>query len=360
MVKCLLIHSGHPFSTSDVYDGIKWGLESEGVQVIEYGWRQHLETFRRIANGAAQSGAIRPENAGKLERFLGFVGSADSITMAIDHEVDFVLVINGMLYPPPRAKILQKIGIPVACWGTEAPYLRQDEQYMAPFYSHWFTQERQAVKDYAHLTSAHYLPLAYHPINHAIAPYDSQYKTDVVFVGGGYPERKALLDGVDWSGINHKRIGTMWHVDLQALAANGGASNEAQQAAYIENHVSNAETTKWHRNAHIVLNQHRRMTTTEDLGSIGTDEAESCNPRIYEVPALGGFLLSDDSRPEQAELLGDANATYKHGDSADLERQIRYYLTHPDERDRLAAAQHEAIKPHHYGARARRILEIML
>lgn len=355
--RILLIHPGHSFSTSDVYDGLAWGLRWAGAEVLEYRWDEHLEGLRKLTAAVAASGVIAEDKGEDLLTFAAYLASADSFEAAYAGQVDAVLVVNGLLFPAVRAAALRRLGIPVACYGTEAPYMEGAERGLAPAYSHWFTQERKSVQRYQDLAPTTYLPLAYHPERHCLGPVDPERAVDAVFVGGGYPERKRLLDGVNWSGLRHARVGTLWSIDLAAEAAK--SARPGRQANYSEGNVPNEVTTAWHRSAKIALNIHRRMTYIETLGQIEADEAESCNPRVYEVPAVGGFLLSDDSRPEQRELFPEI-PTYRYGDSADLERQVRYWLANDHRRESQALAQHEAVAEHHYGQRARTVLETLI
>lgn len=361
MPKILLIHSGHSFSTSDVYDGLLWGFGDAGAEVIEYRWDRSQQTLSMLAHAAVAQNQISADRASGWLTAAGRLAASDAVVQALVNEVDAVVVVNGLLFPPGHAQLLRDMGMPIACYGTEAPYMETAERAIAGAYSHWFTQERKSVERYADLVPTTYLPLAYHPERHTRSgPIDPDKAVDAVFVGGGYPERKALLDGVNWSGLSHARIGTLWDLDLEAMKA-AGATPGSHSATYSAGSVPNDVTTAWHRSARIVLNAHRRMTFVETLDSISADEAESCNPRCYEVPALrSSLLLCDDSRPEYFDLFGDCASTYRYGDSADLERQIRYWLAHPDARESTIAAQYAAIQPHHYGARARAILTTLI
>lgn len=362
--KVLLLHPGHSFSTSDVFDGLAWGLAWSGADVVAYRWDQQLQVLGRIATLGVSTGVVSPEQGEQFQAFCGYLASADALAVALVEEVDAVLVVNGLLFPPERAALLRRLNIPVACYGTEAPYVEAMERQIAPFYSHWFTQERRSVARMQDLVPTTYLPLAYHPERHALAAPDPDKRVDAVFVGGGYPERRALLDGVDWATggpdgrrITHARVGTLWTLDLDAEAARGGPG---RNRAYSAGAVPNAVTAAWHRSARISLNLHRRMTTVETRGRIADGVAESCNPRVYEVPAVGGFLLCDDARPELADILGDAAATYRADDAADLTYQLRSWLSRPGSREAAARAQYEAIQPHHYGARAATVLETLI
>ena len=355
-MKILVIHPGHGHSTSDVFNGVCAGLAWAGAEVVPFAWDRMLRPLTSLVIGAVAGGAIPDEKAEQMHQFAAWLASADAIGEVIDHEVNAVLVVNGILFPPSRALQLKKIGIPVACYGTEAPYFERTEREILPCYTHWFTQERTAVARYADLgTPVTYLPMAYNLAAHQPGPVDADKRCDVTFVGGGFPERKRLLAGVDWRGIDHTIHGTLWGIDL---ASEVGKFDFSRGVRYTEGAIPNEVTAAWHRSARIALNMHRRMTYIEQGGQISDDaRPESLGPRAYEIPAVGGFLLSDDERPEIIDVYGDSAATFRAWDSADLERQIRYWLSHDDERERRRRAQIEAVAPHHWGARAQVILE---
>lgn len=355
-MKILLIHPGHTFSTSDVFDGLLAGLTACGAEVIPYRWDRYIQTLGSMVLGAIHAEVVKSDKQDAAAAFMNWLAAADVTNIAIDQEIDAALVVNGTLFPPSRTKPLAKLGIPICCYGTEAPYFHDTETAIAPFYAFWFTQERASLPHFQRVMDgrAAYLPMAYHPENHVPPPPDPEYTTDVVFVGGGYPERRALLDGVDWTGIQHERRGTLWHLDLEAERA---AADAGRAVRYAEGAITNTATRHWHANARIALNIHRRMTHVESDLTIAPGTAESLGPRAYEIPAVGGFMLCDDDRPELAEVFGESAATFRAWDSADLERQIRYWLAHPDERERRRRAQHEAVQPHTWTARARQVLE---
>jgi hypothetical protein len=351
-LKILACHPGHSFSTSDVFDGLCAGLLLNGVDVIPFPWDKPLRIMSTLISAGLQVGSIPPEKAEQFRSFTSWLAAADVIGLALDQEVDAVIVVNGVLFPMDRAYVLQKLNIPVACIGTEAPYFLKAEQDISAAYTHWFTNERKCVGMFRSPTF--YLPHAYNPHTHQPGKVDPDKACDVVFVGGGYPERKALLDGVDWAGIHKEVHGTLWHLDLEAERQ---ATDIGRSARYSDGAIPNTETTAWHRAARISLNMNRRMTHVETGGVIALGSAESLGPRAYEIPAVGGFMLSDDERPELTDVYGESAATYKAWDSADLERQIRWWLGHDSYIEDWAHAQHEAVKPHSWAARAAYILE---
>lgn len=348
-MKILMVHPGHDHSTCDVYDGMCAGLRLNGVDVVEFDWQRPLRLMNTLTLGAQAGGFVTPGKADQLQGFGTWLAAADSIAVALDEGVDAVIVINGLLFPPDRATVLRKLGIPVACYGTEAPYFLSIEQQIAPYYSHWFTNERLCVKDFP---NGHYLPHAYNPAKHQPAPKDAAKQVDAVFIGGGFPERQELLRG---QGVTTR--GTLWHLDMEAER---GADDNQRSARYSEGAIQNDETSAWHRSAKVALNLHRRMTQVETGGQIPPGSAESLGPRAYEIPAVGGFELIDDERPEVFEVFGDSAATFRAWDRADLRRALEYWLTHDDAREAQQRAQAQAIAPHSWGNRARTVLETIL
>ncbi len=355
-MKVMVCHPGHSFSTSDVYDGICAGLETIGVEVVPFQWDKPLRIMSTLISAGIQLGDIAPDRAEHMRSFTSWLAAADAFTLAWDQEVEAIIVVNGILFPPSRAQMLAKLGIPVACFGTEAPYFLEVEQQIAQAYTHWFTNERRCVGMFGD-GPQFYLPHAYNPKLHQPGTADPAFASDVVFIGGGYPERKQLLEGVDWAGVNLQTLGTLWHLDLEAEQ---GATDIGRASRYSDGAIPNADTSAWHRNSKIALNLHRKMMHVENGTEIPAGSAESLGPRAYEIPAVGGFMLCDDERPELQEVYRDSAATFKAWDSASLEKEVRWWLSHDTYREEWAAAQHEMVKPHHWGNRAKYVLECML
>lgn len=351
-LRIMVCAPGHSFSTIDVFNGLCVGLQMHGITVVPFHWDKPLEILATITNAAVAHGGLSGGKAEAAMQFATWLASADILNVAIDHEVDAVIVVNGLLIPPSRMQVLRRLGIPVVCYGTEAPYFLRAEQDIAPFYTHWFTNERACVDAFADKTRAYYLPHAYNPALHRPGAADPTKAVDAVFIGGGYPERRALLDGM---GVTTR--GTLWHLDMDAER---NTTDPQRRTRYAEGAIPNIETTAWHRSAKVALNLHRRMTYVETGDTIPAGSAESLGPRAYEIPAVGGFMLCDDERPEIHDVYGESAATFRAWDRADLAYRLRYWLTHDDARERQQRAQADAVRPHHWGARAKQIMEHIL
>jgi spore maturation protein CgeB len=246
-----------------------------------------------------------------------------------------------------------------AIWLTESPYQSETEERIQAFYRFAFVNERRMVdrlREHRHRTGhpypddVYYLAHAYDPERHYprdIVP--DVYRSDVCFIGSPFPERRALLNAVDWSGIDTTFRGVFDDDDLNETLDRGGRTS-----------VSNDEAQLYYAGASIVLNHHRVVRYYGSGMTIDEWEAESINPRPYELAAGRVFQVCDDSRAELRDLFGESIPTYRHHDPRDLERVIRYWLDRPDERRRLAADAHARVQGHTVAARMREVLDICL
>ena len=348
MTTVLMVHPGASFSTADVHTGMKAGFEANGVRVVEFRLDVNLTFFNRVITTAIEHD-ILSEAVNNFQ--LACRGLGD---MAIHFEPDVVMVVSGGNLHPMAVATLRELSdqrrrpFKTACYYTESPYFGAYETSTAGLYDAVFTNERRSVVDFQRMNPhAFYLPHAYNPAVHQPAPADPAYASDVFFVGTGFDERKALFNGVEWAGIDFKLLGYGWN----------GFDHDTLNPAGI---TDNAETARHYHSAAICLNQHRTTTTWGSGAHIDAGAAESLGPRAYEIAACGAFQLCDDSRVEYREVFGEAAASYRAGDSADLGRQVRWWLSHPNERAACAAAQFAAVQPHTWQARAADILTTLL
>jgi spore maturation protein CgeB len=340
-VRVLVIHPGHGFSTADVYTGLCAGLEAHGATVIGYPLDGALH-INLAVYGLAQQHA--PALAASFDPYA--VAAHAIVGNAIWKEVDAVLVVTGQNVHFGAIGTLRKAGIKTALLCTESPYLTlQRERHDAALYDVVFTNDRYAVPLFGR-PGVHYLPAAYNPATHRADGPRSPVAPDAFFVGTGFAERRALFATADWTGIDLRLMGTLWDGD-------------DDDETILSRLLANADAASYYRSARVNINHHRTTADYRDGEHIATGAAYSLGPRAYEIAACGGFQLMDDSRPEARAVFGDALATYRHGDAADLTRQVRYWLSHPTERERVAFAQHHAALPHSWHARAATVLDIL-
>ena len=102
--KIMLVHPGHSFSTSDVYDGLSEGLRLNGVEVVTFEWQRPLRMMATMTAAAGGTGFVSEAKAPQLEQYGTWLASANAVELALDQDVDAVIVVNGILFPPSRAR----------------------------------------------------------------------------------------------------------------------------------------------------------------------------------------------------------------------------------------------------------------
>ena len=57
-MKILLLHPGHTFSTSDVFDGLLAGFREAGADVVTFQWDYIIQRLGTLVMGATAAGMI--------------------------------------------------------------------------------------------------------------------------------------------------------------------------------------------------------------------------------------------------------------------------------------------------------------
>ena len=211
-----------------------------------------------------------------------------------------------------------------------------------------WTNERSSVAKFAFWNEhTHYWQHAIDPARHHPGPANTEQPAhDVVFVGTGWQERIALLEAIDWTGIDFGLYGT-WELMRE----------DSPLRQYVRGGVTpNDITAQLYRNAKIGLNFHRTSDyyVTESKHAAGS--AESMNPRCYELAATGCFFATD-YRAEVREVFGAVVPVFN--DAADLQDLIRYYLAHDDARQAIAAQLPGLVAEHTFDRRAEEVLAVL-
>lgn len=154
-----------------------------------------------------------------------------------------------------------------------------------------------------------YVPQFTNPEKFYPAP-DPALASDILFVGSNWHDRTSLRYALE-AGFTVAVYGYNWQ---------GIVPPEMYKAPYI----ANTELNRYYSSAKIVLNDHR--PDMKDFGFV--------NNRIYDATAAGALVISD-YMPEIEAAYGDAVPMYKNKE--ELAGLLRYYLTHEEERQALAA-----------------------
>jgi spore maturation protein CgeB len=158
--------------------------------------------------------------------------------------------------------------------------------------------------------------------------------SDLVYVGYGYPNRIALIEGLRAFDVR------LWGI--------GWDASPALRDRFRPEPVHGLKKTKIYGAASISLNLQSEHY-----------QAEGVTFRPFEVAASGGFCLTE-ARPDLGRYFVPGHEMVTFDDPDDLKRKIAYYLAHEDERREIAArARARALREHTYDDRVRQVLDVL-
>lgn len=307
-MKILFIWSAAEFSTFDVARGYSAALKRMGHEVFDFRLYARIKYHGlALANDQMDKGAR--DNAVLAMR----LAAEGAVVEALRHEVDLVVAVCGMGLHPDGLELLTRAGFPIAVYFTEAPYDDAFHLTYARHVAHVFTNDRWSARVHGWQYLAHaYDPAIHYPrtVRHP--------RCDVLVVGTGWQERQALLEAVDWTGIDLQIRG--WWMGIK--------KGTPLWRYYRPGAIDNAKAAELYCGAKVCLNQHRFHA-----------EAESLNPRALELAACGALQVSD-WRDEMADVFGDTVPVYKN--AASLQGHVRRLLAMPKEQRKNMAAEQRA------------------
>lgn len=348
----MVIAPGATVCTYDVHEGVVRGLQAAGASVVQYAlhgrlasehnalhfaWRSAMRTWK-------QSDRSTPRPVAPTVGDTSFYACLPIFEKLYRFDIDAVIFISGVMVIEDIFRLIRKrhlLGVVL----TESPYLMEQECRIAAAADIAWTNERVAVPVLQRVQPrTAYLPHAWLPGRHdaSLEQLPEMPAHDVVFVGTDFPERIALLESVDWTGI-----------DLGLYGNWGALRADSPLKPYVRSGtISNAHATALYRRAKIGLNLYR--TTTDFSGRPLTLTPESLNPRAYELAACGAFTLSD-ARAEVSEHFGDRMPTFS--DATHLSALLRRWLADDAGRRAVAAQLPACVAEDTWLARGRQLLD---
>lgn len=324
-MRILFVWSSAEFSTWDVARGYRAALERQGKHEI-----RDYKLYARMKYHVDALGPERSQNVNLVCR----VASENIVVEAMKHRAELVFIISGMGLHPDAIWLLKQASIPTIVLFTESPYNDEQQQEFAAVYPEMkcFTNERISAQKYGW----RYVPHSFDPEIHK--PLKKKVQYDVLMIGTFWRERIALLEKINWKGINLKLMGTWVAPPLP--------ENSPLFQHYEEVCVHNKDVPPYYAAASICLNPHRAHPT-----------AESLNPRAYELAACGAFQLTE-GRKELYDVFGEpGNCKVQTFTSPEhLEHQIHYWLDHTTERRALARAARKRVQSCTFDKRLETIL----
>ena len=340
--RIFLMYPGHKVSTYEVADGYYNALKEMGCIVQPY---QYHDSLMFYSHALEHWAGLNKKFTYDEDDWMR-LSSEMAVLEAVRFGPDVVVTFCGFAMHRSAFEMLgRNLGLPIALCLTESPYLDETQRELIEHahLSMAFTNDLASV-DYLNQNSAGvpvtYLPHAYDHTKHMPMAVGDEYKSDACFIGTLYDERKVLFDGVDWTGINELII----------------TPRINKEKSIVEGAIDNTETVKYYNGTKVAISSHRTScgVFNDELVQLPQDASLSLGPRSYEIAACGAFQVSDPYRAELLEVFGETVPTFTT--SAELERLIRHYIAHDDERQELARQQHEAVQPHSFRARAEQIL----
>jgi spore maturation protein CgeB len=253
---------------------------------------------------------------------------------------DLVLVTYGGV-TPQTVKRLRGISPAVAAWYTDPSPNLGREYLLAGDYHCWFFKEpRAAGLLRANLGLPVYLlPECCNPAWHRPVEMTekdlAKYACDIALAGNCYYYRLKMIEGLSAFDLR------IW----------GGAVARWLDHPVLKFHrhhyLAELEKAKAFRAAKIVLN-----TFTHK-------ETDGVNCRLFEATGCGAFVLTE-SRPTIPDFFAPGEEVAVFNSREELLAQVRYYLSHAEERETIARRGYErAQRDHTYEVRLRKLLEIV-
>lgn len=330
-MKVLLVHPGPDFSVSDVYTGWAEGLEQAGAQVRRFDLSQRLTFYGELQLGGRQ---LEHEKAVQL--------AAEGILSTAWRAIpDVVVFVSAMFVPTDVMDALRWRGARVVILHTESPY--QDDQQLARAVH----ADLNVLNDPTHLDvfrehcAAYYQPHAWRAgVHDALGDPDPQLQADVTFVGTGFPSRVAMLEQVDWAGVELTLAGN-W----------GGLDESSPLRKHLVHDVTECSdpqlTARLYASAGMSMNLYRREANRPDLV-----EGWAMGPREVELAAAGRFFAREP-RGEGDQLLPMLPTFTTPGELADI---VRWSIDNPGPREEAAAKARAAVADRTFHRSAARLL----
>jgi len=350
-VRWLVVHPGPSFSVADVHNGICEALRALGEEVVEYAldWRLQFFDSALFEVDRNDIGQIKVKRACTREQALAM--AAESLcAVAYTWWPHVVLGISAFFTPPPLLDCIRGRGQKVMLWHTESPYQDEEQLERAAHADVNLVNDPVTLGRYQALGPAEYMPHSYRPSVHYPGPGRAELRSDLAFVGTGFPSRRAFfeamnLDGVDvllagpWPGLPETSPLYGWLADPQMA--------DGQDAAEMVC-LDNDRTAEVYRSARTGINLYRRE------GETGMAAGVAMGPREVEMAATGLFFLRD-RRPEGDDLLPMLPVFH---DPEDASEQLRWFLRHDSVREKAAAAARDAVAGRTFEAAARRLIRL--
>jgi spore maturation protein CgeB len=303
-MKILLVSDAADFALTDVYNGYMHALEQLKIPFEFFPYH----TFRSFCSDNTCFHRIH------------------STALIKEKEFTHVMFIGGLNVPDYIFTNLYHIKSIVV--STEDPHSFGIMERKLDIIDYYFTNERSIYK-LGKYKNVFYCPTAADNVECGKMPsmyLDEKYKSDILFLGAIYPNRKKILESiipfVKKHNLNFKICG---HTNFIPK------NSPLREFVFDDRTIPHSETIKYYSGTKIVLNIFRDVNWSY-LTKSGKNpfnkkkiEAESLNPRAYEVPLCQTLMLIENSRKEVEEIFNENEVGFFY-DEKSLIEQLKNFL----------------------------------
>jgi spore maturation protein CgeB len=262
---------------------------------------------------------LRGHRPTHLDAFSG------AVEAACERKRHVCLITTGLApLTPDSLRRLGERGIARINFSTDDPW---NPAHRAPWFfeglRHYdviFTPRRRNLADFEQFgcRRVEYLPFAYSPDVHFPAPGGATVTDDVLFAGGADEERVTWITALIDAKFRIALYGGYWDRNrATAPHARGFATLADLRTAVASSRVCLCLVRRANRDGHAM--------------------------RSFEVPAMGGCMLAEDTDEHRALFGDEGEAVLYFQDVKDMLAKARWLMDHGDERRRLAARARDRI-----------------
>lgn len=335
-LRWLVCAPGPAFSVHDVYIGWVEALREVGETVREFPLGDLLTFYDTVHIDRNGSGEY--EKALSADQAKSF--AVDRLAAAL-YKVrpQVLLLVSGFFAEEDLLEQARRSGTRVVLLHTESPYEDERQLELAPYADLNLLNDPTHLAAFEALAPTVYAPHAYRPSVH----YPGGTPTvDFSFVGTGYPSRVEFFEQLNLDGLSVKLAGNWMRLPDEHPLRGYLAHN-------IDECFDNADAAPLYRSTRVGLNLYRREAEAEDLIA-----GWSMGPREVEMAACRTFFLRDP-RPEGDEVFPMLPTFVGAGDASE---KLRWWLAHPNQREKAAKAAREAVADRTFTNHARKLLRL--
>lgn len=229
-------------------------------------------------------------------------------------------------------QICQDKGIPLIYWATQDPvWFKEISEYCALRADYVFTTTIELVDEYRRLgKKAHLLLFGANPWLHKKVAFLPQYQHDLVFVGSNYSRRvtatKYMLEPLVREGFDLMVWGHWWREADQPYTL---------PAPHYAGLLPYDQLPQVYSSAKIVLGLHLDSSSTTQT-----------SVRTYEVLGCRAFYLTQYTKAHEHLFTRGLHLDWASSED-DLLEKARYYLNHPNIREKIASAGQAYVYTNH-------------